>query len=202
MRTGLLGLFNVANTLTALGIGVGLGLNFDHMVDAVAHFVGVPGRMERVDDDRPFAVLVDYAHTPDSVENVLRTARAATDGRLIAVLGCGGNRDRGKRPLMGRAGEEAADLLVITSDNPRDEDPQAIIADIVAGLAAPSRVLVEVDRRVAIARALREARPGDIVLILGKGHESGQEFEAKRTVPFDDRVVAREALAALDAGRA
>ena len=201
VRTGLLGRFNVANTLTALGIGIGLGLDVDHMVDAVAHFPGVPGRMERVSGDRPFAVLVDYAHTPDSVENVLRTARAVTTGRLIAVLGCGGNRDRGKRPKMGRAGEEAADVLVITSDNPRDEDPQAIVADIVAGLVAPERAVIEIDRRLAIARALREARTGDIVLVLGKGHESGQEFEARRTVPFDDRTVAREALAILDAGR-
>ena len=202
VRTGLLGRFNVANTLTALGIGIGLSLDLDHMLDAVARFPGVPGRMERVSGDLPFAVLVDYAHTPDSIENVLRTARAVTDGRLIAVLGCGGNRDRGKRPKMGRAGEEVADLLVITSDNPRDEYPADIVADIVAGLALPERAVIEIDRRAAIARALGEAQPGDIVLILGKGHESGQEFEAKRTVPFDDRVVAREALAALGSGRA
>jgi UDP-N-acetylmuramoyl-L-alanyl-D-glutamate--2,6-diaminopimelate ligase len=201
VRTGLLGRFNVENTLTALGIGVGIGLDFDHMADAVAHFPGVPGRMERVSGDRPFAVLVDYAHTPDSIENVLRTARAVSVGRLIALLGCGGNRDRGKRPKMGRAGEQGADVLIITSDNPRDEEPDAIIADVVAGLDAPERAVIEPDRRVAIERALREARPGDIVLLLGKGHESGQEFAAKRTVPFDDRVVARDALAALDAGR-
>ena len=154
--------------------------------------------MEPVSAGQDFVVLVDYAHTPDSVRNVLRAAREITQGRLIAVLGCGGDRDRGKRPQMGREAEIGADLLVITSDNPRTEKPEAIIADIVAGLQHPAAAKVEPDRREAIAEALAAARTGDVVLILGKGHESGQEF-ATETLPFDDRLVAREAL--LSTGR-
>ena len=194
--SGLVGAFNVANTLTALGIGVGLGLDLRRMLAALREFRGVPGRMERVDAGQDFAVLVDYAHTPDSVRNILRTARRITRGRLIAVLGCGGDRDKGKRPLMGREAESGADLVVITSDNPRSEEPRAIIADILTGLESPTTVTVQPDRRLAIYGAVAQAQRGDVVLILGKGHESGQEF-ATETVPFDDRQVAREALAAL-----
>jgi len=199
VSTRLVGAFNVANTLTALSIGLGLGLDVEQMLLAVRDFSGVPGRMESVDAGQDFAVLVDYAHTPDSVANVLRTAREVTAGRLIAVLGCGGDRDKTKRPLMGREAEKAADLVVITSDNPRSEDPLAIIADIVGGLESPQKAMVQPDRRRAIASALEEAQPGDVVLILGKGHESGQEF-ARETIPFDDRQVAREALTALRKG--
>jgi len=141
-------------------------------------------------------VGVDYAHTPDSVENVLRMARGVATGRLNTVVGCGGDRDRGKRPLMGRAAEEGGDLLVVTSDNPRSERPEAIIADIVAGLEHPAGAVMQVDRRAAISYALRAARAGDMVLILGKGHEGGQEF-ADHVVPFDDRLVAREILKGL-----
>ncbi len=194
VRTRLVGAFNVANALTALGIGLGLGLELPGMLSALREFPGVPGRMEPVDAGQDFTVLVDYAHTPDSVRNVLRTAREITRGRLIAVLGCGGDRDRGKRPQMGHEAEIGADLVIITSDNPRSEKPEAIIADIVAGLKRPSAARVEPDRRRAIAEAMAEARAGDVVLILGKGHESGQEF-ATETVPFDDRSVAREVLA-------
>jgi UDP-N-acetylmuramoyl-L-alanyl-D-glutamate--2,6-diaminopimelate ligase len=200
IRTRLVGAFNVANVLTALGIGLAVGLDLRQMLAAAADFTGVPGRMESVDAGQDFAVLVDYAHTPDSVANVLRTARGITTGKLIAVLGCGGDRDKTKRPLMGREAEKAADLVVITSDNPRTEDPLAIIADITAGLERPDRATVQPDRRVAIAAALRAARAGDVVMILGKGHESGQEF-ATETVPFDDRLVAREALLTLPPGR-
>jgi UDP-N-acetylmuramoyl-L-alanyl-D-glutamate--2,6-diaminopimelate ligase len=164
----------------------------------VADFTGVPGRMESVDAGQDFAVFVDYAHTPDSVANVLKTARDITEGRLIAVLGCGGDRDRTKRPLMGREAEKAADLVMITSDNPRTEDPLAIIAEIVAGLEFPEGVTIQPDRRLAIGTALGEARSGDVVMILGKGHESGQEF-ATETVPFDDRQVAHETLVNLSA---
>jgi UDP-N-acetylmuramoyl-L-alanyl-D-glutamate--2,6-diaminopimelate ligase len=196
VHTHLVGAFNVANTLTALGIGLGLGLDVKQMLVALRGFRGVPGRMEPVDAGQDFAVLVDYAHTPDSVANVLRAARGITQGRLITVLGCGGDRDKTKRPLMGREAERGADLVIISSDNPRSEDPAAIIGDIVAGLESPEEVTVQPDRRLAIAEALAEARRGDVVLILGKGHESGQEF-ATETVPFDDRVVAREALMAL-----
>lgn len=193
VSTPLVGGFNVANTLTALGVCLVLGLNLTRTLDALVDFRGVPGRMEPVDAGQDFSVLVDYAHTPDSVRNALRTARGFTRGRLIAVIGCGGDRDKGKRPLMGREAEEAADLVIVTSDNPRTEDPLAIIADITTGLAAPERAKVQPDRRLAIRMAMAEAVAGDVVLILGKGHESGQEF-ATETLPFDDRQVAHEAL--------
>ena len=151
--------------------------------------------MEPVDAGQSFQVLVDYAHTPDSLDNVLRAARRlAEDHRLIAVFGCGGDRDRGKRPLMGEAATRHADLTVMTSDNPRSEDPEAIVAEIVPGAErGGGRYVVEVDRRAAIRLALTEAQPGDVVIIAGKGHETGQEF-ADRTIPFDDRIVAREEL--------
>ncbi len=198
--TPLLGEFNVANTLTALGIGLALGLGMREMVTDLASFAGVPGRMEPVEAGQDFTVLVDYAHTPDSVRNALDTARGFTTGRLIAVLGCGGDRDRGKRPVMGREAEIASDILYVTSDNPRSEDPLVIIDEIVAGLRSPRSARVRPDRRQAIAEALTEAESGDVVAILGKGHESGQEI-AGRTTPFDDRQVAREALTALLGGR-
>jgi UDP-N-acetylmuramoyl-L-alanyl-D-glutamate--2,6-diaminopimelate ligase len=193
VATRLVGSFNVANTLVALGTGLGLGLDMEAMIAALPGFRGVPGRMETVDAGQDFAVLVDYAHTPDSVRNVVRTARDFVQGRVISVIGCGGDRDRAKRPLMGREAESGSDLIIVTSDNPRTEEPLAIIADITAGLDAPQRAVVEPDRRAAIERAVQSARPGDVVLILGKGHELGQEFAAV-TVPFDDRQVAREAL--------
>lgn len=190
----LVGAFNVANTLTALGCGLGLGLDLKRMLADLGDFSGVPGRMEPVDAGQDFAVLVDYAHTPDSVRNVLKTARQFTRGKLIAVIGCGGDRDRTKRPLMGREAEELADVVVVTSDNPRGEDPRAIIAEILRGLRRPESAEVQVDRRLAIQHAIARARSDDVVLILGKGHESGQEF-ATETLPFDDRQVAREVLA-------
>jgi UDP-N-acetylmuramoyl-L-alanyl-D-glutamate--2,6-diaminopimelate ligase len=200
VATPLLGDFNVANTLTAMGLGLAMGLDLRHMLADLCDFQGVPGRMEPVEAGQSFTVLVDYAHTPDSVRNALETARGFTKGRLIAVVGCGGDRDRGKRPLMGREAEKTADLLFVTSDNPRSEDPLAIIAEITAGLQAPEAAKVEPDRRRAIAQAVSDARGGDVVVILGKGHESGQEF-ATHTMPFDDREVAREELSALLGGR-
>ncbi len=193
--TPLVGAFNVANTLTALGCGLGLGLDLDGMLSGLGDFPGVPGRMETIDEGQDFSVLVDYAHTPDSIRNALRTARELTRGRLFAVVGCGGDRDRTKRPLMGREAEDNADVVVITSDNPRSEDPEAIIAEIVNGLHHPEAATVRVDRRAAIFDTMAVARSGDVVMILGKGHESGQEFSS-RTIPFDDRRVAREALLA------
>jgi len=196
VESPLVGAFNVANTLTALGLGLGLGLDPESMLAHLRRFPGVPGRMERVDAGQPFAVLVDYAHTPDSVRNVLMTARGFSTGRVIALVGCGGDRDRGKRPQMGREAEALADRVYVTSDNPRSEDPEAIIADILAGVTYPELMVVEPDRRRAIEAALADARDGDVVLILGKGHESGQEF-ADRKIPFDDRAVAREALEGL-----
>jgi UDP-N-acetylmuramoyl-L-alanyl-D-glutamate--2,6-diaminopimelate ligase len=156
---------------------------------------GVPGRMEPVEAGQSFQVLVDYAHTPDSLDNVLRAARPlAGEHRVIVVFGCGGDRDRGKRPLMGEAATRLADLTVVTSDNPRSEAPEAVVAEIVPGAKrGGGRYVVEVDRRVAIRLALDEAQPGDVVVIAGKGHETGQEL-ADRTIPFDDRTVAREEL--------
>jgi len=189
----LLGRFNASNVLTALGLGLALGLDLDLMVEAVADFPGVPGRMQQVDAGQPFTVLVDYAHTPDSVENVLSTARDVCPGRVIALLGCGGDRDRTKRPRMGRALEEGADVAVVTSDNPRTEQPTAIIAEVLAGLEQPEKALVDADRRQAMRTALRQAAPGDIVLILGKGHESGQEINGRK-IAFDDFTVACELL--------
>jgi UDP-N-acetylmuramoyl-L-alanyl-D-glutamate--2,6-diaminopimelate ligase len=199
LKSRLVGAFNAANVLTAFGIGLGLGLAPEDMLHAVSNFPGVPGRMETVDAGQDFAVLVDYAHTPDSVKNVLETARSITEGRLVAVLGCGGDRDKTKRPKMGRAAERLADTVVITSDNPRTEDPAAIIDDILSGLESPDRAVVEPDRQAAIERAVRGATAGDVVLILGKGHESGQEF-VDRVIPFDDRQVVRRALEALQDG--
>ncbi len=196
VATPLLGEFNVANTLTALGLGLALGLDLSRMLAGLKDFGGVPGRMEVVEAGQDFLVLVDYAHTPDSIRNALETARGFTEGRLIALVGCGGDRDKSKRPLMGREAEKASDLLYVTSDNPRSEDPLAIIEEVLAGLESPSRAIVEPDRRRAIAGALAEARRGDVVVILGKGHESGQET-AGRIVPFDDRQVAREELTAM-----
>jgi len=194
VRTGLPGHFNVANALGALAAAVALGVEPEDAAAGLARAGRVPGRFEPVDAGQGFSVLVDYAHTPDSLENVLRAARRLTAGRLIAVFGAGGDRDRGKRPQMGRAGAELSDLAVVTSDNPRSEQPQAIVAEVLAGTGEGAEVAVEVDRRAAIALALGRAEPGDTVVIAGKGHEQGQEFEGGRKIPFDDREVAREEL--------
>jgi UDP-N-acetylmuramoyl-L-alanyl-D-glutamate--2,6-diaminopimelate ligase len=194
--------FNVSNCLAAIAVARELGLDDTVTADGIASVEEVPGRLESIEAGQPFAVLIDYAHTPDSLANVLRAARQLTDGRVIAVFGCGGDRDRGKRPLMGEAVTSAADLAVITSDNPRSEDPVAIIAEIVPGAQrGGGSFLLEPDRRAAIRYAVSEARPGDLVLIAGKGHETGQEF-ADHTDPFDDREVAREQLRALRRERA
>ena len=154
---------------------------------------GVPGRFETIDEGQPFTVLVDYAHTPDSLDNVLRTARDFADGRVLVVFGAGGDRDRGKRPLMGRVAADLADVVLVTSDNPRSEEPLAIIQDILQGTGMD--VEIDPDRRSAIERAVSLAEPGDVVVIAGKGHEQGQEIGAEK-LPFDDREVAREALRA------
>jgi UDP-N-acetylmuramoyl-L-alanyl-D-glutamate--2,6-diaminopimelate ligase len=193
------GLFNVENALGALAAADALGLNMKASVKALASAGAVPGRFEPIDEGQGFAVLVDYAHTPDSMENVLRAARPLTEGRLISVFGAGGDRDRDKRPLMGRAGAELSDIAVVTSDNPRSEQPEAILEDILAGIESREGVEVEVDRRAAIALAFERAEPGDTVVIAGKGHEQGQEFENGRKIPFDDRDVAREELRRLAA---
>jgi len=144
-------------------------------------------------------VLVDYAHTPDSLDHVLGAARDLAAGRVIAVFGAGGDRDRGKRPLMGAAAAARADLAIVTSDNPRSEDPEAIIGEVLEGAHGPADVEAIADRRAAIERAVRAGRPGDVVVIAGKGHEQGQELAGGRKIPFDDATVAREALRGLPA---
>jgi UDP-N-acetylmuramoyl-L-alanyl-D-glutamate--2,6-diaminopimelate ligase len=194
LHTPLPGRFNVLNVLGAIAVARALGIDDATIALAVPLAGRVPGRFEPVDEGQPFAVLVDYAHTPDSLDNVLRAARQLARGRVICVFGAGGDRDRGKRPEMGRIAGELADVAIVTSDNPRSEDPEAIIAAIVAGMAAGA--LTEVDRRAAIDRAVGMAADGDVVVIAGKGHEQGQEFAGGRKVPFDDVAVAREALRA------
>jgi UDP-N-acetylmuramoyl-L-alanyl-D-glutamate--2,6-diaminopimelate ligase len=201
VRSPLRGAFNVSNALAAFATARTLGIDDEAVVRGIRELSGVPGRMETVDAGQDFLVIVDYAHTPDGVENVLRAARPLAEDRVIVVLGCGGDRDRAKRPLMGRAATSLADLTVITSDNPRSEDPRAIIAEIEPGAReGGGRYVVEPDRRLAIRQALAEARAGDAVVIAGKGHETGQEL-ADRTIPFDDRVVAREELAGIGDAR-
>jgi UDP-N-acetylmuramoyl-L-alanyl-D-glutamate--2,6-diaminopimelate ligase len=202
VKTPLPGHFNVENALAALAAAHAAGLDIRRAAAVLASAGQVPGRFEAIDEGQPFAVIVDYAHTPDSLENVLAAARRLTRGRLVSVFGCGGDRDREKRPLMGRAGAELSDLAIVTSDNPRSEEPGSIIDQILSGIPDRDQVVVEPDRRAAIALALERANPGDTVVIAGKGHEQGQEFEGGRKVPFDDREVAREELRALAAGSA
>jgi UDP-N-acetylmuramoyl-L-alanyl-D-glutamate--2,6-diaminopimelate ligase len=186
------GRFNVENALGAALAARVLGCDDDAIRRGLESVRGVPGRFESVEAGQPFHVIVDYAHKPDALEKVLRASRELAEGnRVIVVIGAGGDRDRGKRPLMGKLAAELADVAVITSDNPRSEDPEAIVAEIVAGAEKP--VEVELDRAAAIGRAVALAQPGDVVLIAGKGAEQGQEF-AGRTIPFDDREAAKEAL--------
>ncbi|MEX1357992.1 MAG: UDP-N-acetylmuramoyl-L-alanyl-D-glutamate--2,6-diaminopimelate ligase [Gaiellaceae bacterium] len=193
------GRFNVLNALGAAAAAQVLGIDPDAVRAGIEAVEGVPGRFEEVSEGQPFTVLVDYAHTPDSLETVLREARGLAEGRVLCVFGAGGDRDRDKRPLMGRVAGELADLAVVTSDNPRSEDPDAIIAEILAGAAR--ELVVEPDRRAAIEAAVEAARPGDVVVVAGKGHEQGQEAGGI-VLPFDDREVAREALRKLAGARA
>ena len=191
------GRFNVENALGALTAARALGIDDDAIRRGLESVRGVPGRFESVDAGQPFHVIVDYSHKPGALENVLRAARDLAGGnRVLCVVGAGGDRDRGKRAVMGRLASELADLAIVTSDNPRSEDPEAIAAEIVAGVKG--EVEVELDRAAAIRRAVELAQRGDVVLIAGKGAEQGQEF-ADRTVPFDDREAAKEALKALEA---
>jgi UDP-N-acetylmuramoyl-L-alanyl-D-glutamate--2,6-diaminopimelate ligase len=188
------GAFNVANTLAAVAAAASAGYDPTEVAAAIARGDGVPGRLERVDEGQDFQVVVDYAHKPDAIEAVLQTLRPLTTGRLIVVLGAGGDRDSGKRPLMGRIAAAGADLLVVTDDNPRGEDPAAIRAAILDGIRDHSATVLEIgDRRAAIAEAVSLARAGDVVLVAGKGHETGQEM-AGVVHPFDDRAVVREEL--------
>ncbi len=194
VSTRLSGHFNVANALGALAAASALGVDLDQAATGLSTAPPPPGRFEPVDEGQSFSVLVDYAHTPDSLENVLRAARPLTAGRLIVVVGAGGDRDRDKRPKMGRAAAKGADFVIFTSDNPRSEDPATIVAEVKAGAGPGNGVEAIIDRREAIAQAFVYAEPGDTVVIAGKGHEQGQEFENGRKLPFDDRDVAREEL--------
>ncbi len=194
LRSPLPGRFNVANVLGAAAAVRALGVPLEAIAAALPDAGRVPGRFEPVEEGQPFAVLVDYAHTPDSLENVLRAAREIGEGRLVCVFGCGGDRDRGKRPLMGEIAARLADRVIVTSDNPRSEPPAAIVTEVMAGAGRGAEA--EVDRCAAIGAAIAEAAPGDVVLIAGKGHEQGQELAGGEKIPFDDVTVAREALRA------
>jgi UDP-N-acetylmuramoyl-L-alanyl-D-glutamate--2,6-diaminopimelate ligase len=195
---GLAGPFNVANALATIVALVEAGIPLQTAVHGVGSLAGVPGRLERVDEGQDFVTLVDYSHKPGAVEAVLTALRPVTEGRLAVVLGCGGDRDRGKRPLMGEAAARLADLAYFTDDNPRSEDPLAILAAMVeGGLKVPrpdrARIVVEPDRAAAIDLAISRARRGDVIVVAGKGHEQGQ-YVGGEVLPFDDREVVRDAL--------
>jgi UDP-N-acetylmuramoyl-L-alanyl-D-glutamate--2,6-diaminopimelate ligase len=203
IKVPLIGEFNLSNCLAAVSVALAAGIDPSAIEAGLQSVRAVPGRFEAVDAGQPFSIVVDYSHKPDALDNVLREARRIArqnrgEGRVVCVFGCGGDRDRSKRPLMGRVAAAGADIVVVTSDNPRSEDPQAIIAEVVQGITAERSDGPEasiVDRRAAIEFAIGEATDGDVVVIAGKGHESGQVF-ADHTEPFDDRIVVREALAA------
>jgi UDP-N-acetylmuramoyl-L-alanyl-D-glutamate--2,6-diaminopimelate ligase len=203
--SGLVGTFNVYNCLAAIACALAGDIDAGAIEAGIRNLTSVPGRFESVDEGQPFAVVVDYAHTPDSLDNVLRAARRLAElngGRVLCAFGCGGDRDRGKRPLMGAVVARLADVVIVTSDNPRSEDPDAILGEILEGVLAeradgPDASLV--DRTEAIRFGLADAGPGDVFVIAGKGHETGQQF-ADRTIPFDDRDVARELLRELGTG--
>jgi UDP-N-acetylmuramoyl-L-alanyl-D-glutamate--2,6-diaminopimelate ligase len=193
VRLPLGGLFNVRNALGAATAALELGIGVDAVVEGLGALTPVAGRFEVVEAGPPVTVVVDYAHTPDGLEQLLRAARPVGDGRLLVVFGCGGERDREKRPVMGAVAATLSDVAVITSDNPRSEDPLVIVEQVRAGARGDAEVVVEPDRRSAIATALQRSRPGDVVVVAGKGHETTQTV-GNRVVPFDDRVVAREEL--------
>lgn len=191
----LVGQFNLSNVLAAIATGLHLGLGLAALTQALPQFPGVPGRMERVQvsPEQDITVIVDYAHTPDSLENLLKASRPFIPGRMICVFGCGGDRDRTKRPQMGGIAARLADVAVVTSDNPRTEDPQRILEDVVAGIPPETQPIVLADRATAIAQAIAQAQPGDGVLIAGKGHEDYQILGTEK-IHFDDREQARSAL--------
>jgi UDP-N-acetylmuramoyl-L-alanyl-D-glutamate--2,6-diaminopimelate ligase len=193
----LIGTVNLTNAALAYVTLVTAGIDPDRAREGIAALSSIPGRMEPISAGQPYIVLVDYAHTPEAVTTLLADARrlSAASGRVLVVLGCGGDRDRAKRPAMGAAAATGADLAIFTNDNPRSEDPQAILAAMRAGAPAGANVVVETDRRTAIELAVGRAKPGDVVVIAGKGHEQGQEI-AGQVIPFDDRVVVREAIMA------
>ena len=194
VESPLLGRINVYNVLAACSAGLSYGFQPEVIAQGIAQCRAVPGRFERIDEGQPFGVVVDYAHTDDALKNAIAVARGLEPKRIITLFGCGGDRDRTKRPLMGLAAAENSDLLVLTSDNPRSEDPLAIMNDALVGIRRTDVPhIVEPDRATAIARAIKEARPGDIVILAGKGHETYQILK-DRTIDFDDREVARRVL--------
>jgi len=198
----LTGLFNVYNSLAAIGAAIALGVSLDDIKKGLEGIKGVAGRFELVDEGQSFAVVVDYAHTPDSLENILKTAQSFVQGKIISVFGCGGDRDRTKRPIMGKIGTIYSDYSIITSDNPRSEDPRQITADVEVGAKEGGGAYeVLVDRREAIAKAISLAKKDDMVIIAGKGHETYQIFRDE-TIHFDDREVAEEFLRGLKGGKA
>jgi UDP-N-acetylmuramoyl-L-alanyl-D-glutamate--2,6-diaminopimelate ligase len=188
VKTPLIGAFNVYNTLAVLGAAEGMGLNFREAVSHMRNAPQVPGRLERVQEDGKYSVFVDYAHTPDALVNVLQALRASKPRRIITVFGCGGDRDRTKRPFMAKAAENGSDICILTSDNPRSEDPEAIMADAKKGFSSRGALEI-VDRREAIRAAIENAAEGDIILIAGKGHEDYQEINGEKH-PFDDKRIA------------
>ena len=188
------GEFNVSNAIGAAAVALGLGIDLAMVAARLGSAPQVPGRMERLVES-PCVVIRDYAHKPDALDRVLRTLRPLTPGRLIVLFGCGGERDRGKRPIMGRIAAGLGDLVVVTSDNPRTEDPDLIIDEVAAGIPAGTALHREGDRRAAIRWALGEARSGDTLLLAGKGHETYQVI-GKEYLPFDEREIVAAALAA------
>jgi UDP-N-acetylmuramoyl-L-alanyl-D-glutamate--2,6-diaminopimelate ligase len=194
IQSPLIGRINVYNILAACCAGLSHGLPPETIVRGIAQCRAVPGRFERVDEGQPFVVVVDYAHTDDALRNVISMARSLNPKRVVTLFGCGGDRDRTKRPIMGQVAAELSDFVVLTSDNPRSEDPLDIMNDVLVGLRRKDTpCLVEPDRATAIRRAIEGARPGDILILAGKGHETYQVLR-DRTIPFDDREVAREVL--------
>jgi UDP-N-acetylmuramoyl-L-alanyl-D-glutamate--2,6-diaminopimelate ligase len=192
--SSLMGRANLANILAATAASIAYGIPLEKIEEGLKDLKAVPGRFERIDEGQPFLMLVDYAHTDDALRNVLSTARDLTRNRLIVVFGCGGERDRAKRPLMGEAAGSLSDLAVLTSDNPRSEDPLLIMSDALVGLQKAGKPYwAEVDRETAIRKAVEEAREGDVVVLAGKGHETYQILK-DRTIPLDDREVARKVL--------
>lgn len=194
----LVGQFNLANFLASVGAVLKLGVSLEVITASLPHFIGVPGRMERVtvNVEQKINVIVDYAHTPDSLENLLKASRPFISGKMICVFGCGGDRDRTKRPIMGKIATELADIAVVTSDNPRTENPEQILADVLAGIPQDIKPIVQVDRALAIKTAIEMAKEGDGVLIAGKGHEDYQILGTEK-IHFDDREEARKVLQSL-----
>ncbi len=187
----LVGRFNVYNALSAIGVGIIKGYRLDEIATRLASFRSAPGRLEAIDNPLGLQIYVDYAHKPEALRNVLETLKELSRGRIITVFGCGGERDRDKRALMAEVSEEISDITIVTSDNPRGEDPNAIIREVVAGFQRPDTYFAEPDRRKAINLAVNQAGPNDIILIAGKGHEAKQVF-ASHSIDFDDRLIARE----------